>query len=229
MNSLTDAEKAREIADRLQAESMAKNGQFTDWFEDLYAGAKGDASLVPWGDEKPHPGLVEWMEQNQSDSDAKAIDVGCGLGDNAAFLADSGFDVTAIDLSQTAIDWAAKRFGHKSVNFRQADLFNLPGELVGQFDFVHETYTMQALPKEIRGDALEAIASLVAPKGRLLVICRARAEDVVLDGPPWPLAKSELDRFIELGLTEVGVSEFKEEKLDGRQIPHFRIEYEKTC
>ena len=229
MNSPTDAEKARQIADRLQADVQQKGGEFTDWFEDLYARADGDAALVPWGDKKPHPGLVDWMAQNRPGKEAKALDVGCGLGDNAAFLADNGYEVTAIDLSQSAIDWAAKRFGDKSVSFRTADLFALPDDLVGQFDLVHETYTVQALPAHIRPKIFEAIAAMVAPKGRLLVISRARDEDVAADGPPWPLAKSELDHFLQYGLVEIAVHQFLEEKLDGRQIPHYRIEYEKTC
>jgi len=234
MKSLTDAQKARKIADEMQAETQARGGEFTDWFEELYAKADGDAGMVPWGDEKAHPGLVSWVEQNGAGQNGfgqngRAIDVGCGLGDNAVFLAEKGFAVTAIDLSQSAIDWAARRFSDSSVDFRQADLFDLPRELVGQFDLVHETYTLQALPPAIRSKCYQAIASLVAPRGRLLVICRSRAEDQSADGPPWPLAKSELDRFTELGLTEISTSEFLEEKLDGRQIPHLKVEYQKIC
>ena len=42
---------AQENAARMQARNEARGGEFMDWFEDLYAGAKGDASLVPWADE----------------------------------------------------------------------------------------------------------------------------------------------------------------------------------
>ncbi len=229
MSERADKQLARAIADQLQAETKAKGGEFTDWFEELYARAAGDAELVPWGDEKPHPGLVEWMQQEPAGKSGRALDVGCGLGDNAAFLVDQGFVVTGIDLSQSAIDWAARRFVDKGITFRQADLLALPGELVGQFDFVHETYTLQALPKAMRPELFKAIASLLAPGGCLLVNTRSRAEDVVPEGPPWPLAKSELDAFGELGLHEKSIHEYEEQKEDGRQIPHLRIEYEKPC
>ena len=185
--------------------------------------------MVPWGDENPHSGLVDWMAKRQVGEDGKALDVGCGLGDNAAFLAQNGYDVTAIDLSQSAIDWASKRFKDSAVQFRQTDLFELPQDLIGAFDLVHETYTLQALPKEIRPELFKAVASLVAPKGCLLVITRSRKEDVVPDGPPWPLAKSELDQFLKLDFAEVSVDQFEEKKPDGRVIAHYRIEYQKTC
>ena len=126
MSSLSDAEKARAIADKMQAETMAKGGEFTDWFEELYARADGNSGMVPWGDQKPHPGLVSWMETTKHKAGAKAIDVGCGLGDNAAYLQANGYDVTAVDLSQSAIDWAARRFSSTGIDFRQVDLFDLP-------------------------------------------------------------------------------------------------------
>ena len=224
-----DRDRARDNADKLQAENLAKGGEFTDWFEELYAKAEGDSSMVPWGDQEPRQGLVEWMSKRPQGAGAKALDVGCGLGDNAAFLEANGYDVTAIDLSGSAIEWASKRFADSAIKFRQADLFDLPDDLIGQFDLVHETYTLQALPDTIRLKLFKAIADLTAPDGRLLVITRSREEDVIPDGPPWPLAKSELDAFLALGMSEISVTKTVEVKPDGREIPHLRIEYQKTC
>ena len=223
--------KAQALADQIQARNKARGGAFMDWFEELYAGAKGDASLIPWADEEPHEALVEWMATagQKQGGGKKALDVGCGLGDNAVFMAQNGYEVTAIDLSQSAIDWAKKRFADSGVNFRQVDLFQLPDDLVGQFDLVHETYTLQALPREVRPQLYKALTSLLAPNGRLLVISRSRPEEVVPDGPPWELAKSELDEFLKLGLEEVSVYEFEEVRPEGRLIPHWRIEYQKPC
>ncbi len=224
-----EQERARALADRVQAETEAKGGAYTDWFEDLYAGAKGDATLIPWADEEAHVALVEWMAEQPRGEGKKAIDVGCGLGDNAVFLAQNGYEVTGIDLSQSAIDWAKKRFADSGVTFRQVDLFELPDDLVGQFDLVHETYTIQALPAEMRPELLKAIADLLAPGGQLLVIARSRPEDVVPEGPPWELAKSDLDEFLKLGLVEQSVHEFDEVRPEGRVVPHWRITWQKPC
>jgi SAM-dependent methyltransferase len=229
MKSDEDRQKAREIADRLQAERLAAGGGFTDWFEQLYANAAGDAALVPWADETPHPGLVGFFERQPVAGTGRAVDVGCGIGDNAAFLARQGFAVTAFDLSPTAIAWAARRFAGAGIDFRVADLFKLPDDLLGAFNLVHETYTLQALPAAIRLLAFDGVASLLAPGGSLLVICRSREEAVEPMGPPWPLARSELARFEQLGLALVGLDSFEETTPDGRIIPHLRAHYRKPC
>lgn len=172
-----------------------------DWFEDLYRDAGGDPDKVPWARLEAHPGLVHWAEQTRTHS-GRAIDIGCGLGDNAEYLAGLGYAVTAFDLSETAVYWAGRRFPETSVDYCQADLFSLPADWVGAFGLVSEVYTLQALPAELRGDALQRIAGLVAPGGRIVVVCMAREEDEAVDGPPWPLAKSELAGFAAAGLVE---------------------------
>ena len=221
--------KARELVDRLQAERLKEGDDFTSWFEDLYASAGGDASLIPWAGLEPHPALVEWMRrQPRPTPGVRAIDVGCGLGDNAAFLAKCGYETTAIDISPSAIEWAKKRHG-KVADFRVADLFDLPGDLRGAFDLVHETYTIQALPIGMRARVMAAIASLLAPGGRLLVICRSRPDGTEAEGPPWPLCRAELATFGRLGLKRLGFEEFIEEREDGRRIPHFIVVYENPC
>jgi SAM-dependent methyltransferase len=229
MKSDDDRQQARAIADRLQADKLARGGSFTDWFEELYANAAGNAALVPWADEQPHAALLAWLGEARAMPGGRAIDVGCGIGDNAALLAERGYAVTAFDLSPSAIEWARRRFAGTHIDFRVADLFALPADLVGAFSFVHETYTLQALPAEIRPLAFDAVASLVAPGGSLLVICRSRAEKVQPMGPPWPLARSELARFEELGLMLRELEEFAEQKPDGRIIPHIRAHYVKPC
>lgn len=47
------------------------------------------------------PFLAEWLPRIGS---GKALDVACGTGRNALFLAEAGFDVTAVDISQVAVD-----------------------------------------------------------------------------------------------------------------------------
>lgn len=221
-------QQARQLADRLQGETLGRGSEFTAWFEQLYAAANGDSNAIPWADEAPHRGLVEWMSGKPAGDGRLAADIGCGIGDNAAFLAASGFDVTAFDLSPSAIAWAKRRFAGGSIDFRVVDLYSLPDDLVGRFDLVHETYTIQALPQPMRPQIYAAIASLLAPGGTLLVICRSREEHVEPAGPPWPLARSELVRFEQLGLIPAGFDSFEEAKPDGRIIPHFRAEYRRA-
>lgn len=196
------------------------------WFDALYEAAGDDPAQVPWADLEPHPGLAEWIGRSGQLHESRAIDIGCGLGDNAEALSAAGYDVTAFDLSAKAVEWARRRFEHTRVTFRQADLFELPEEWQGGFDLVHECYTIQALTGDLCEKAFAAIAGLVRPGGLLLVICRSRPDDVEPEGPPWPLSKRELARFLGHGLSEVHTQRFDVVE-PGRTIPHFRAQFMK--
>src|SRR3954469_8102730 len=91
---------------RALAESFLRDGRPADWFEPLYASAAGDASVIPWADLRPNLSLLRWLNSTKVRGDGRrALDVGCGLGDNAEALAAAGFHVTAFDVSPSAIAW----------------------------------------------------------------------------------------------------------------------------
>jgi SAM-dependent methyltransferase len=219
--------EGRRRADALRSR-YEESGDVMGWFEACYEQAEGEAALVPWGHEIARPEFVEWLEALPEDRrQGRALDIGCGLGDNAVRLAQAGFKVTAFDLSETAIKWAAKRFPDMEIDWRVADLVNPPDEFLGAFDLVNETYTLQALRPPIRDAAIQSLAGFVKPGGTLLIVGRGRHDDEPENPPPWPLVRSELDCLIEAGLTLVGFDDFHTER-KGRPVRHFRIEYRRA-
>jgi len=217
-------EEGRRRADALR-KTYVERGDPMGWFNAIYEQAEGDAALVPWGHEVARPELVEWLEKLPEERrQGRALDIGCGLGDNAACLAQAGFKVTAFDLSEIAIDWAAKRFPGFAIDWRAADLVNPPDDFLGAFDLINETYTLQALRPPIREAAIEALAGFVKPGGTLLIVARGRHDDEPEDPPPWPLLRSELEVLSDAGLTEVAFEDFHTDR-KGRPVRHFRIEY----
>ena len=88
----------------------------------------------------------------------------------------------------------------KHIDFVVADLFAAPSEWREAFDLVHETYTLQALPAQLLPEMRQALADFVKPGGRLLAISRARDENQHIDGPPWPLARMDIEAFCACGL-----------------------------
>jgi SAM-dependent methyltransferase len=201
------------MADREAIRALAapylRDGQPTGWFEPLYASAAGDASVIPWADLRPNLNLLRWLKSCDVRGDGRrALDIGCGLGDNAHALAAAGFRVTAFDVAPSAIEWWRKRFPDATVDFRTGDVFHPPAEWAGAFALVHECYTLQALPPDVREQATRSIAPLVAPGGRLLVIARARNEDEPPGTMPWPLTRSELMHFEEFGLKVESFDDF---------------------
>ena len=199
-----------------------ETGDPMGWFEAIYEQADGEAALVPWGHEVARPEFVEWLEGLPEERrEGRALDIGCGLGDNAAHLAQAGFKVTAFDLSQTAIAWAAKRFPDLDIDWRAADLVNPPDDLIGKFDLVNETYTLQALRSPIREAAIRSLAGFVKPGGTLLIVGRGRHEDEAEDPPPWPLVRAELDCLTDTGLTLVQFEDFHTDR-KGQPVRHLR-------
>lgn len=192
-------------------------------FEEIYRNARGDAAGVPWADKAPRGKLADFLKANPGNG-RMAIDVGCGLGDNAALIAAAGYRVTAFDLSPTAVAWATKRQAGKGIDFHVGDIFRLPGAWQGRFDLVHETYNLQALPIELRAEAARAIAGLVAKGGTLLVLARRRNVGEIIEGPPIPVTLEDLAVFEAAGLSLQGQELFDDE----RQIRHVEAVYKRS-
>jgi len=215
---------------RIDALTGAKGGKADDrlaWFNTVYVQASGDPAAVPWADLAPKRALLDWLARNPG-AGRTAIDIGCGLGDNAEALAAAGYQTTAFDLAPDAIDWARRRFPQSRVDYHAADLFALPGSWHGGFDLVHESYTVQALDGDLRQRSVPAIAALVAPGGRLVFFNRTRAEGTEADGPPWPVMPSEWRRFEDFGLVLTGETDIMIER-PGRSIPHVLAEFHRPA
>jgi 2-polyprenyl-3-methyl-5-hydroxy-6-metoxy-1,4-benzoquinol methylase len=141
----------------------------------------------------------------------RALDIGCGQGADAIWLASQGWTVTAVDVSATALAVAAAHAREAGVadalTWERTDVArSLPA---GPFDLVATSYLHS--PVEIpRGRILQAAAGAVAPGGTLLVIGHAPSpehqhadlptlEEVRADLAPvtvgWEVEASELRAF----------------------------------
>ena len=215
---------ARERTKEIQAE-FAEKDDVIGWFDALYAEANGDNERIPWADLEPNRFFVEFAKKtNLQGENRKALVVGCGLGDDARFLHDLGFNVTAFDISLTAIEWARKLHSETDIKFVAADLFNPPQSWYQAFEFVLEVYTIQPLPLEIRANTIDAIANFVEfPDGKLVVVTRGREDDEIPLELPWALSRQDLSRFATNGLKQI----YFEEMLDDEEPPvkRFVVEY----
>ena len=208
-------------ADRLAAASLAA-GDPTGWFEPLYAGAVAGQMPLPW-DGAPRRQLVDWAGRQARVNGKKAVIVGAGLGENAELVAGLGYDTLAFDIAPTAVTQARQRFPRSVVDYRVGDLLDLPPEWLEAFDLVVEVYTVQALPVAMRADATRAVTRLVAPGGTLLVIAVANVTGEPVDGPPWPLRRSEVEAFAADGFAVVG-----DELLTDDGVPRWRMQLRRS-
>jgi SAM-dependent methyltransferase len=98
----------------------------------------------------------------------QALDIGCGEGGDALWLARRGWRVTAVDISQVALDRAAEAGADvaEQVAWIRGELASTPLP-AGAFDLVSAQYF--PLPRESKHTALRALLASVAPGGTLLV------------------------------------------------------------
>ncbi|MDQ2747994.1 MAG: TPMT family class I SAM-dependent methyltransferase [Actinomycetota bacterium] len=200
MTAVGPEERARLLA----AESLAA-GDVTGWFERLYSAAQRGDAIVPWDHGGPHPLLVTWAAGRQV-STGRALVVGAGLGGDAEFVAALGYACTAFDVSATAVQSARERSPSSTVDYSVANLLEPPPEWRAAFDLVIESRTVQSIPRSVRAVATQNVASFVAPGGTLTVITSALdggADPAA--GPPWPLARAEVEAFAADGLTSVSI------------------------
>lgn len=218
--------QGKAVADRLRAE-CEEAGEPLGWFEACYRAAAGDPAMVPWGHEKVRPELAQWLANLPADAQrGRALDVGAGLGDNANALAAAGFAVTAFDIAQRAVDWAARRFADAGIEWTVHNLMDAPPpEWHEAFDLVCEVYTLQALRAGARTPAIARLPAFVKPGGHLLVITKASDAPPEGDTPPWPLQRHELAPLC--GPLDEVRFEYLEAGADGGSSPHFRVLYRK--
>jgi SAM-dependent methyltransferase len=183
----------------------------TAWFERVYAAAEAGETEVPWDRAAPNRLLVQWAGDGGLSGDGRrAVVVGCGLGDDAEFIAGLGFATTAFDISATAVRAARRRYPESRVSYAAADLLSLPAAWLESFDLVVESMTLQALPDPPRAEAIASVGRLVAPGGTLIVIARAREPGDPDDGPPWALTHAEIDALAGPGLRPVRIEDLRD-------------------
>ena len=191
------------------------------FFEPLYVAAAAGQGEVPWDRGAPHPLVEEWAA-DVAGAGRTALVVGSGLGPDAELLAQRGFDVVAFDVSPTAIASTRERYPESPVDYRVANLLDLPADWRQAFDFVLESLTVQSMPPGFHAAAIANIARTVAPGGTLLVVATARDEAAGLpDGPPWPLTRAEVESFATDGLQIVAIEDIRRPAVPARWRARF--------
>jgi SAM-dependent methyltransferase len=103
----------------------------------------------------------------------RALDIGCGEGANAVWLAARGWRVTAVDFSEVAIERGTRLAAERAVevNFVQADASAYRPE--HQYDLITSFYIQ--LPPGQRASMLANAARALAPGGTLLFVSHDRS------------------------------------------------------
>jgi 2-polyprenyl-3-methyl-5-hydroxy-6-metoxy-1,4-benzoquinol methylase len=133
----------------------------------------------------PDAGLFNYVQTGKV-SPSSILDIGCGNGRDAIFLAKSGFDVDAIDISSEVLK-KAKTEARKqkvSINFCTASVFDIDfGKK--RYDFVYDSGLLHHVFPHRRPQYLELISSLVKKGGHFGLV--AFNEKMGTAAPDWEL------------------------------------------
>jgi len=134
-----------------------------DWEKSYRAGD------TPWDTGEPDEHLVAFVRSGFS-ARGRALDVGCGTGTNAIWLAQQGFSVLGVDFSPTAIESAREKASGTSPDCRFEQLDFLAGEVPGgPFELVFDRGCLHVFDEAKDRERFAArVASLLAPGGRWL-------------------------------------------------------------
>jgi SAM-dependent methyltransferase len=123
---------------------------------------------------RPNGALVAEVEHVQP---GRALDVGCGEGADAVWLASRGWDVTALDVSTVALDRGRSEAAAAGVSVTWVHSGVVEAPTTPGFDLVSVHYP--ALRRTPEHDAERALLAAVAPGGTLLAVFHA---DVHVEG-----------------------------------------------
>lgn len=120
---------------------------------------------------------VAFVRRHIASAPARLLDVPCGAGRHALALARAGYEVTGVDVSEEAIERAAKAGDGHSATFRRGDMRNL--DLDERFDGVLCLgNSLSYFPPDEMRTFIASLAERVAEGGRLILDTSCCAESL---------------------------------------------------
>jgi len=135
---------------------------------------------LPWELGSPRKVLVELVEKGLIKR-GKALDICCGAGTNALYLAEKGFQVTGIDISSKAIEYAKEKAtkANARVQFQVQSFLKLPFE-DNKFDFVFDMGCFHHVKVKDRSPFIRGVHRVLKKGGSYLMVCFSYR-----NGPAW--------------------------------------------
>lgn len=151
-----------EVLDELLKEESSFN------WDDFYSVRE---RKVPFFINSPDENLVNYFDHKLINK-GKVLELGCGPGRNAIYLAEKGCTVDAVDMSQEALDWANERSKQKNVmvNFINKNIFEL--EIAeGTYDVVYDSGCFHHIAPHRRMSYIELVLKALKPGGHFAITC----------------------------------------------------------
>jgi len=139
---------------------------FEQAYQQAYRAEPGSSGRVPWDIGRAQPSVVALADAGAFSG--AVLDIGCGLGGNAIYLAGRGLEVTGIDSAPSAVRMATERAAAEgvAVEFAVADATSLAG-YENRFDTILDSGLYHCLGQDDRITYVAALARVGRPGARL--------------------------------------------------------------
>jgi ubiquinone/menaquinone biosynthesis C-methylase UbiE len=144
------------------------SSKYKDW-DDVYRNYPAEA--LPWELGKPRKTLIDLIENGRIQP-GSALDACCGLGTNTVYMAQKGFNVTAIDISKHALKRAQQkaRRAKAEIEFVLASFVMLPFKDAA-FNFVFDMGCFHHVEVEDRPEFIKGVRRALRPDSKYLLVC----------------------------------------------------------
>ncbi len=152
------------------------------------------AGPAPWDIGKPQPAIVRLA--SEGGIAGEVLDVGCGTGENALYIASLGFSVLGVDVAETALEIAREKANSREIEvwFAAGDALQL--ERLGRmFETVLDCGLFHTLDGDERLRYVASLASVTEDGATLYVLCFS---DEGPDTGPHPIGQDELRAAFDL-------------------------------
>lgn len=131
-----------------------------DWWDSFYTDKERH---IPFLVNYPSENLVEYLDKYPV-KPGSALDIGCGNGRNSMYLAEKGFNVTALDFSAESIRIAEENNAHNNINYINNSFFEQKIE-AKKYDFIYDGGCLHHIPPHRRFQYLEKVAESLTDDG----------------------------------------------------------------
>lgn len=159
--------------------------------------ARYQAHEIPWDTGSPDANLIDVIER-YGITGGHALDIGCGTGTNAIWLAKQGFSTTGIDVSETAIELATEKANDEGVDCRLLvrNVFEA-SDFEGPYDFVYDRGCFHTFHETGESERFaERVGSLLKPASLWHSLIGSEDDKHAGMGPP-TMTATQVTRAVE--------------------------------
>lgn len=197
---------AEDIVLQTNAEIVNQTGVTKRTYEMIYKGNP------PWEINQVQP-FLERIEK-EDDFRSSVLDIGCGFGTNAKFLATKGYVVTAIDYLDDVIQKAINMNAHPNICYEVQDIFEYDQALTNYTTLI-DSATFHGFSDDERKTYVKLMQTHLRPGSHLYIIGFSDRENQ--NGGPRRLSETMFRQYFQEGfvITDIFYTDYHTNIFDG--------------